>query len=189
MNQVQELLRLTSADQSDEAALRLSGLFGLMSEQPGFLGAEVLRGIAEPETLLVLHAWRDRDDWQTFQASPAKVAFSASRPDSLYSFLPCGMNWRSLQADGEREGALLRREVIRDESLALRRGEGVAGCQTYVYVDEDPTLYRGCTLRLTRLSGPQPHETSASAGEMLVDELYESLMSIRPPGAVGISSS
>ena len=59
MNQVQEMLRLTSADKSDEAVLRLSGLFRLMSQQPGFLGAEVLRGIDEPGTLLVLHAWRD----------------------------------------------------------------------------------------------------------------------------------
>ena len=182
MNQVQEMLRLTSADKSDEAVLRLSGLFRLMSEQPGFLGAEVLRSFDEPETLLVLHAWRDLEDWQTFQTSPDKVAFSASRPEALYSFVPCGMNWRSLQADGERDGALLRREVIRDESLALRRGEGVSGCQTYVYVEEEPALYVGCTLRLTRLSGPQRHETPFSAGEVLVDELYESLISIHAPG-------
>jgi heme-degrading monooxygenase HmoA len=182
MNQVQEMLRLSSADKSDDAALRLSGLFRLMSEQPGFLGAEVLRSFNDPETLLVLHAWRDIEDWQTFQTSPAKVDFSAGRPEALYSFVPCGMNWRSLQADGEREGALLRREVVRDESLALRRGEGVTGCQTYVYADEDPAFYIDCTLRLTRLSGPQRHETPFSAGEVLVDELYESLVSIRAPG-------
>jgi heme-degrading monooxygenase HmoA len=182
MNHVQEMLRLISADKSDEAVLRLSGLFRLMSEQPGFLGAEVLRSLDDPETLLVLHAWRDLVDWQTFQTSPAKVDFSAGRPGSLYSFVPCGMNWRSSQADGEREGALLRREVVRDESLALRRGEGVSGCQTYVYVDEDPALHIGCTLRLTRLSGPQRHETPFTAGEVLVDELFESLVSVRAPG-------
>jgi heme-degrading monooxygenase HmoA len=111
MNQVQEMLRLTAADKSDEAVLRLTGLFRLMSEQPGFLGAEVLRAIHEPETLIVLHAWRDLADWQTFQTSQPKLDFSASRPEALYSFLPCGMNWRSQQADGAREGALLRREV------------------------------------------------------------------------------
>lgn len=187
MNQVQEMLRLTSADKSDEAVLRLSGLFRLMSQQPGFLGAEVLRGIDEPGTLLVLHAWRDLEDWQAFQASPAKLDFSAGRPESLYSFVPCGMNWRSLQADGEREGALLRREVVRDESLALRRGEGVAGCQTYVYVDDDPALYAGCSLRLTRLAGPQSDASPFSHGEVLVDELYESLILIRAPG-VAVSS-
>ncbi len=182
MNQVQEMLRLTSADRSDEAVLRLTGLFRMMSEQRGFISAEVLRSINDPETLVVLHAWRDLADWQSFQTSQPKLDFSASRPESLYSFVPCGMNWRSMQADGAREGALLRREVIRDESPALRRGSGIEGCQTYVYVDDEPALYRGCALRLTRLSGPQSDETPASDGEVLVDELYESLMTIRAPG-------
>ena len=181
MNQVQEMLQLTSADKSDEAVLRLTSLFRLMSEQPGFLGAEVLRAIHEPETLIVLHAWRDLADWQTFQTSQPKIDFSAGRPEALYSFVPCGMNWRSLQADGVREGALLRREVVRDESLPLRTGAGIEGCQTYVYVDEEPAQYRGCTLRLTRLSGPQTNETSYDA-EVLVDELYESLLTVRAPG-------
>jgi heme-degrading monooxygenase HmoA len=182
MNQVQEMLRLMSEDKSDEAVLRLTGLFRLMSEQPGFIGAEVLRGISDPEMLVVLHAWRDLHDWQTFQTSQPKLDFSASRPESLYSFVPCGMNWRSVQADGAREGALLRREVIRDESLALRSGSGIEGCQTYVYVDDEPAQYRGCTLRLTRLSGPQHEEVPAPECEVLVDELYESLIIIRAPG-------
>lgn len=182
MNQVQEMLHLTSADKSDEAVLRLTGLFRMMSEQPGFIGAEVLRGISAPETLLVLHAWRDLDDWQTFQTSQPKLDFSASRPESLYGFVPCGMNWRSMQADGAREGALLRREVIRDESLGLRSGSGIEGCQTYVFVDAEPALYGGCALRLTRLSGPQRDESQDSEGEVVVDELYESLIIIRAPG-------
>jgi heme-degrading monooxygenase HmoA len=181
MNQVQEMLRLTAADKSDEAVLRLTGLFRLMSEQPGFLGAEVLRAIHEPETLIVLHAWRDLADWQTFQTSQPKLDFSASRPEALYSFLPCGMNWRSQQADGAREGALLRREVVRDESLPLRSGAGIEGCQTYVFVDDEPAMYRGCTLRLSRLSGPQTNESPIDA-EVLVDELYESLLTVRAPG-------
>ncbi|HEU0075924.1 MAG TPA: antibiotic biosynthesis monooxygenase family protein [Dehalococcoidia bacterium] len=182
MNQVQEMLRLKSADKSDEAVLRLTGLFRMMSEQPGFIGAEVLRGINDPETLIVLHAWRDLEDWQTFQTSQPKLDFSASRPESLYSFVPCGMNWRSMQADGAREGALLRREVIRDESLGLRTASGIEGCQTYAYVDDEPAQYRGCTLRLTRLSGPQAEAAPAPESEVLVDELYESLMTIRAPG-------
>jgi heme-degrading monooxygenase HmoA len=182
MNQVQEMLRLTAAEKSDEAVLRLAGLFRLMSEQPGFLGAEVLRNLREPETLVVLHAWRDLADWQTFQTSQPKLDFSASRPESLYSFVPCGMNWRSVQADGSREGALLRREVVRDELLALRSGAGVEGCQTYVFVDEEPAEYRGCTLRLTRLAGAQSDQEPGSDGEVLADELYESLMTVRAPG-------
>lgn len=182
MNQVQEMLKLTSADQSDEAVLRLTGLFRMMSEQPGFLGAEVLRNINEPEMLVVLHAWRDLADWQTFQTSQPKLDFSASRPESLYGFVPCGMNWRSMQADGVREGALLRREVIRDESLGLRHGQGVEGCQTYVFVDEEPALYRGCTLRLTRLAGALNEETPVSDADVVVDELYESLITVRAPG-------
>jgi heme-degrading monooxygenase HmoA len=182
MNQVQEMLHLTSTDKSDEAVLRLTGLFRMMSEQPGFIGAEVLRGIGDPETLVVLHAWRDLVDWQTFQTSQPKLDFSANRPESLYSFVPCGMNWRSVQADGAREGALLRREVIRDESLGLRSGSGIEGCQTYVFVDDQPGQYRGCTLRLTRLSGPQTEDAPALESEVPVDELYESLITIRAPG-------
>ena len=187
MNQVQEMLRLTSADKSDDAVLRLAGLFHMMSEQPGFLGAEVLRNVHEPETLVVLHAWRNLEEWQTFQRTVWKIDFTASRPADLYEMVPCGMNWRSLQADGDREGALLRREVIRDESLALRSGDGIDGCQTYVFVDQDPALYRGCTLRLTRLSGPQRDETEPAA-EVLVDELYESLMAVRASGVAVFSS-
>ena len=183
------MLRLTSAEKSDDAVLRLAGLFHVMSEQPGFLGTEVLRNVHEPETLVVLHAWRDIEDWQTFQRSIWKVDFTASRPAGLYEMVPCGMNWRSLQADGAREGALLRREVVRDEALLLRRGDGVHGCQTYVFADEEPAPYRGCTLRLTRLSGPQRDETPAFAGEVLADELYESLMAVRASGVAVFSSA
>ncbi len=182
MNQVQEMWRLASAAKSDEAVLRLSGLYRLMSEQPGFLGAEVVRNINEPEILIAFHAWRDLSDWQTFQKSQPKLDFIASRPEGLYDPVPSGMNWRSMEANGTREGALLRREVIRDESLALRSGGGIDGCQTYVFVDDEPALYRGCTLRLTRLAGPQAEETSASNAEVVVDELYESLMTVRAPG-------
>jgi quinol monooxygenase YgiN len=180
MNQVQEMLRLSSADKSDDAVLRLAGLLHVMAEQPGLLGAEVLRNIREPEMLLVLHAWRDIEDWQAFQKSVWKVDFTASRPAGLYDMVPCGMNWRSLQADGAREGALLRREVVRDAALPLRGGDGVEGCQTYVYADEDLAQYSGCTLRLSRLAGPQPAETGPDA-EVLADELFESLITVRSP--------
>lgn len=182
MNQVQEMWRLTSADKSDEAVLRLSGLFRMMTEQPGFIGAEVVRNINEPETLIAFHTWRDLADWQAFQTSQPKLDFIATRPESLYDAVPSGMNWRSAQADGAREGALLRREVIRDEALALHSGASVEGCQTYVFVDDEPAPYRGCLLRLTRLSGPQQDETPAAGVEVVVDELYESLVTVRAPG-------
>jgi hypothetical protein len=42
-------------------------------------------------------------------------------------------------------------------------------------------MYRGCTLRLSRLSGPQTNESPIDA-EVLVDELYESLLTVRAPG-------
>lgn len=182
MNQVQEMWRLASENKSDEAVLRLSGLYRLMSEQPGFLSGEVVRNINEPDILIAFHAWRDLADWQTFQKSKPKLDFIAGRPEGLYEPVPSGMNWRSMEANGTREGALLRREVIRDESLALRSGSGIEGCQTYVFVDEAPELYRGCTLRLTRLAGPQTEEASASNAEVVVDELYESLVAVRAPG-------
>ena len=182
MNLVQEMWRLASEDKSDEAVLRLSGLYRLMSEQPGFLSGEVVRNINEPDILIAFHAWRDLADWQTFQKSQPKLDFIAGRPEALYEPVPSGMNWRSMEASGTRKGALLRREVIRDESPALRSGSGVEGCQTYAFVDDEPDLYRGCTLRLTRLAGPLDDQATASDAEVVVDELYESLVAVRAPG-------
>jgi heme-degrading monooxygenase HmoA len=182
VNQVQEMLRLSSPDRADEAVRRLSHLFATMAQQPGFLSAEVLRSLPDPELLLVLHAWRDLSDWQRFQTSEWKVRFSAKRPESLYSFVPCGMNWRSLQTDGERVRALLRREVIEGELPALRTGERIRGCQTFAYQDGEPE-YAGCYLRLTRLA-------TATAGSdtphvrARVDEVFESLTSVEKAGAL-----
>jgi heme-degrading monooxygenase HmoA len=175
MNQVQEMPVLNDLARLPEAIERLAGLFERMRQQPGFLGAEVLQNRASPRTLLVLHAWRDLADWQRYQVSPEKVAFTANRPESLYDMAECGMNWRSVQVDGTREGAILRREVIRRDGVDLLRGEGVAGCQTFVYQDALPA-FAGCTLRLTRLA----HASSArSDADALVDETYESLHAVR----------
>ena len=52
MNQVQEMLRLTTEEKLEEGLLRLAGLFHVMAQQPGFLGAEVVRNINEPEVLV-----------------------------------------------------------------------------------------------------------------------------------------
>jgi len=176
MNQVQEMPKLLTLARLPEAVERLSGLFDMMKRQPGFLSAEVLQNFAIPETLLVLHAWRDLSDWQTYQNSPEKLAFTANRPEGLYDMVPCGMNWRSLQVDGAREGGILRREVLRTEA-PLRRGAGIAGCQTFVYQDDLPA-YQACTLRLTRLSNADPVAAEPEA-RAIVDELYESLVSVR----------
>ncbi len=188
MNQVQEMLRLASEDRGPEGVERLMGLFALMARQPGFLGAEVLQSIDTPEMLLALHAWRDLADWQGFQRSQEKIDFSATRPEALYQFVPCGMNWRSAQADGDRVGGLLRREVLRDDNLALRSGVGIVGCQTFVYQDNE-SEYGGCSLRLTRLRGALDEATLASDGEVLVDELYESLITVAAPAVEAGSPS
>ena len=103
----------------------------------------------------------------------------ASRPDGLYDMVECGMNWRSLQADGAREGAGLRREVIRRDDVELRRGDGVEGCQTFVYEDDLPA-YAGCTLRLTRLADATAGSSESDPGA-IVDEIYESLFSVKAP--------
>jgi quinol monooxygenase YgiN len=175
VNQVQEMPVLNDLARLPAAIERLAGLFERMRQQPGFLGAEVLQNQASPRTLLVLHAWRDLADWRRYQASPEKVAFTAARPEGLYDMAECGMNWRSLQADGAREGSLLRREVIRRDNVDLLRGDGVAGCQTFVYQDALPA-FSGCTLRLTRLV----HAASAPPDpDALVDETYESLHAVR----------
>jgi len=176
MNLVQEMPKLLTLARLSEAVERLSGLFEMMRRQPGFLSAEVLQNVASPATLLVLHAWRDLADWQTYQNSPEKLAFTAGRSEGLYDMVPCGMNWRSLQADGAREGAMLRREVVRAEA-PLHHGAGIAGCQTFVYQDDLPA-YQGCTLRLTRL-----RDAALSAADpnraAIVDDLYESLVLVR----------
>ena len=151
MNQVQEMPTLFTLERLPEALERLKVVTGMMQQQPGFLGAEVLQNLATPETLLVLHAWRDLADWTTFSNSLAKQEFMAGRPRGLYDMVECGLNWRSLQADGAREGAGLRREVIRRDDVGLRRGDGVEGCQTFVYQDDLPAVYP------SQLQGHQPH--------------------------------
>ena len=179
MNQVQEMPRLFTLERLPEALERLKVVTGMMQQQPGFLGAEVLQNLATPETLLVLHAWRDLAGWTTFSNSLAKQEFMAGRPRGLYGMIECGLNWRSLQADGTRAGAILRREVIRRDDVKLRRGDGVEECQTFVYQDDLPA-YAGCTLRLTRLADATAGSSESDPGA-IVDEIYESLFSVKAP--------
>jgi heme-degrading monooxygenase HmoA len=176
MNQVTEMLRLAPGATAEDAVARLSGLFEMMRHEPGFRAAEVLRRLDEPDVLLVLHAWNRLADWQAFQTSQRKTDFSASRPASLYSFLPCGMNWR-LEAGAleEGEGGFLHREVTRG-SVAPRSGADVVASATFSYADTEPA-YAGATLRLTRLfsapSGDRPTERASDG------ETYRSLNRIR----------
>ncbi len=186
MDQVQEMPRLENLARLPEAIDRLSGLFEKMKQQPGFLSAEVLQNVVAPGTLLVLHAWRDLADWRAYQTSPEKLAFTASRPAGLYDMIACGMNWRSLQADGARDGGTLRREVIRGDQVELRRGDGIDGCQTFVYQDDLPA-FAGCTLRLTRFAGVKAG-TGEQDPDASVDEVYQSLFSMRAAAAAQQSS-
>ncbi len=175
MNQVQEMLRLKDAGKAIQAVERLSCLFNLMSRQPGFLRSEVFRNVDAPDTLLVLHAWESLEAWQTFQHSEQKVAFSASRPAALYDFVPCGMNWTSLDEEEDKGGRYLRREVIRPatDQPGPRRGESVKASQTFTYVDVELPEYRGRILRLTRQRDAERANANADA---VTDELYESLL-------------
>jgi heme-degrading monooxygenase HmoA len=175
MNQVTEMLRLAPGASDRDAVARLAGLFEIMSRQPGFQSAEVLRRIDRPDTLLVLHAWDRIEDWQAFQRSEAKVSFSASRPASLYSFVPCGMNWRLEAAVGDvAEGPFLRREVLRGPAaLAAATSDILAGA-TFSYADDEPE-FAGATLRLTRLQSALG-TSDIAPDPVLADEVYESLM-------------
>ncbi|HWC29082.1 MAG TPA: antibiotic biosynthesis monooxygenase family protein [Dehalococcoidia bacterium] len=172
MNLVQEMPQLFTLDRLEEALERLRVVTGMMREQPGFLSAEVLQNTAMPTTLLVLHAWRDLADWEKFSRSPEKAAFMAGRPEGLYVMAECGLNWRSQQAHGAREGGILRREVIRRDDATLRAGTGILGCQTFVYQDELPA-FTSATLRLTRISDATA--ASDSDANALFDETYTSL--------------
>jgi heme-degrading monooxygenase HmoA len=80
MNLVQEMFRLNDLARLPEAIERIAGLLGRMQQQHGFIVAQLLQGVDSRETLLVLHAWLDIAAWQKYQASPEKVAFTASRP-------------------------------------------------------------------------------------------------------------
>src|ERR1051325_6763303 len=109
MNQVTEMFRLYDTARTNEALSRLSGLFDVMAQQPGFLHAEVTREIADAKTLLVFHAWSRLEDWQAFQTSQWKLDFMARRPDGLYSPAPIGMNWTLLSEIGASPGGYIRR--------------------------------------------------------------------------------
>jgi heme-degrading monooxygenase HmoA len=175
MNQVQEMLRLKDAGKAIQAVERLSCLFNLMAKQPGFLRSEVFRNIDSPDTLLVLHAWDNLEAWQSFQTSPQKREFSASRPATLYDFIPCGMNWTSLHHDEDKGGRYLRREVIRPATTEPqpRRGDQIKASQTFTYADTELPEYRDRILRLTR---QREAERANANSEATVDELYESLL-------------
>jgi len=115
MNQVTEMFRLNDAARTDEALARLSGLFDVMAQQPGFLHAEVTREVADEKTLLVFHAWSRLEDWQAFQTSQWKLDFMARRPEGLYSPAPIGMNWRLVSGEEAPAGRFIRRAVSLSE--------------------------------------------------------------------------
>src|SRR4051794_14864078 len=109
MNQVQEMFKLNDVARTDEALARLSGLFDVMAQQPGFLHAEVTRDVSDAKTLLVFHAWAQLENWQAFQTSQWKLDFMARRPEGLYSPVPVGMNWTLVAGEDAAHGGYIRR--------------------------------------------------------------------------------
>ena len=120
MNQVTEMFRLNDVARTDEALKRLSGLFQVMAQQPGFLHADVTREVADAKTLLVFHAWARLEDWQAFQTSQWKLDFMARRPEGLYSPAPVGMNWTLMSGDQAPSGRFVRRTVSQTEPLGVQ---------------------------------------------------------------------
>ena len=175
MNQVTELLRLVPGASIEDAVVRLSTLFDLMTTAKGFRTAEILRKTDEHDLVLVLHTWDDIDDWHAFRSSETKMTFAAARPDFLYQFVPCGINWLPQQSEGPEEtmdGDYVRRELIRDAALPMT-GPNVITSRTFSYRDYEPSLC-GVALRLTRLHSI-PSAVPAPGEPVLADELYESL--------------
>jgi heme-degrading monooxygenase HmoA len=173
MNQVTEMPRLFDAARIDDSLARLDSLFEIMLRQPGFLRAEVLRSLDDPRRLLVLHAWRDLADWQRFQSSETKIAFTNARPAALYEFLPCPMNWLATEDTGEPSTPILRRELVRADRLEALNGDGIVSSTTYVYQDDAPE-FRGLTMRLTRYA--EAPKTPTREGAAARDETFESLL-------------
>ncbi len=173
MNQVTEMPRLFDAARIDDALARLDSLFGIMLRQQGFLRAEVLRSLDDQRRLLVLHAWGELADWQRFQASETKIAFTNARPAALYEFLPCPMNWLAATDTGETPSPILRRQLVRVERLDALLGNGVLSSTTYVYRDDAPE-FRGLTMRLTRYAEPPGSQTPDTGA--VADETFESLL-------------
>ena len=173
MNQVTEIPRLFDASRGDEALARLDSLFSIMLRHPGFRRAEVLRSLDDPRRLLVLHAWLELDDWQRFQTSEIKIAFTNARPAALYEFLPCPMNWLSAHDPGEPAASLLRRELLRMERLDASPGDTGGASTTYVYQDDAPE-FRGLTMRLTRYAATPLIAVPDAAS--VADETFESLL-------------
>ena len=130
MNQVQEMFKLNDVARTDEALARLSGLFDVMAQQPGFLHAEVTRDAADEKTLLVFHAWDRLEDWQAFQTSQWKIDFMARRPEGLYNPAPVGMNWTLVAGEEAASGRYIRRVV------ALSRPESIEG-QLFIEAQAD----------------------------------------------------
>jgi heme-degrading monooxygenase HmoA len=179
MNQVTEMLRLTPGASVGDAVIRLSTLFDLMTRADGFRGAEILRKLDEPDLLLVLHSWDDIQDWHAFRCSDTKMTFAAGRPDFLYQFMPCGINWTPQEGEGSFEGDFLRRELVQAE-IGPNAGAGVLASQTFSYRDYDPA-WQGVTLRLSRYDrAPRP---LPAAGAVLADEVYESVKKHAMEGA------
>jgi heme-degrading monooxygenase HmoA len=172
LNQVTELLRLVPGASIEDAIIRLSTLFDLMARAPGFQRAEVLRKTDEPDKLLVMHSWNELADWTDFRSSDTKIAFTASRPDFLYTFMPCGIDWLLQDGESTQEGDYVHREVIRDV-LQPASGLDVTASQTFTYQDYEPRL-EGAWLRLTRHSSA-PTQPRHEDDRAVADEVYESV--------------
>jgi heme-degrading monooxygenase HmoA len=192
LNQVTELLRLTSTAKLPEAVARLSTLFDLMSLQPGFQSAEIKRSVDEADLLLVVLTWDHLSDWTAFQSSEAKINFAANRPEGLYDFLRCGMNWSVEASAGfSTSGRYLRREVVRGR-VAPAEGPMIVLSRVGSYVDYEPE-YEGATMRTTWLNDLDTPLPSTGNCEVLSDGLYEALYTFEPSmqetNAAGLTST
>ncbi len=183
MNQVHEMLILTDG-RAGEAVERLQSLFALMAVQPGFIDATVGRGLDDETKLLVLHTWERLEDWQTFSASPVKVAFSATRPDALYTFEPIGMNWELDQTAGSLTDATVVRHTVCREGAGPAIGNAAASRIGH-YVDND-VRFTGATIQLAYYPSLDAYRVAhvpvgRRARAYIVDDAYQLLASRYAP--------
>lgn len=172
MNQVTELLRLVPGASLEDAVIRLTTLSDLMSNAKGFRDVEILRRLDDPSLIMVIHTWDGIEDWTNFRSSDVKLVFAASRPDFLYNFVPCGVNWHREAGEHTQAGTYVRRELVIGPQEPAS-GPDVLSSEVLAYQDYEPTL-EGATLRITRLRYVPP-ETATLSDTVLADEVYESV--------------
>jgi heme-degrading monooxygenase HmoA len=190
MNQVQEMVAVTPGREA-EAIARLEGLLAMMAVQPGFLAANIGRGIEDPSRLLALHAWETIEHWQTYQASKEKVDFIASRAAGLYEFATVGMNWQVESVTGDLNAGSIVRRTLYKEGAGPRLDGAVAG-RTCRYVDDLPQ-FAGAMLQICCYDNPESYRKARvpvgrKSRSYLVDEGFE-VQAKRTAAALGATAA